>query len=174
MAMLHEDADMAAQLQRILIGAYADSADLGEAMATGGRIAPGDYAQWYEEWGHTARVASAAADDAAARGHHQFAARGYLRSAEYWRQAYFFLRHDLADDRIRSGYERQLDAFRKAMPYFPFHVEAVSIPFSPVPMPGYMFRSTHGGNSPPANRAVHRWFRRHRGRTPQVRHADRC
>jgi hypothetical protein len=93
-------------------------------------------------------VALAAADDAAARGHHQFAARGYLRSAEYWRQAYFFLRHDLADDRIRSGYERQRDAFRKAMPSFPFHVEAVSIPFSPVPMPGYMFRSAHGGSSP--------------------------
>ncbi len=118
--MLHEDADMAAQLQRTLIGAHADSADLGEAMATAGRMAPVNYAQWYEEWGHTARVALAAADDAAARGHHQFAARGYLRSAECCRQAYFFLRHDLADDRMRSGYERQRDASRKAMPYFPF------------------------------------------------------
>ncbi len=148
MVMLHEDADMDGQLQRTLMGAYADCADLGEAMATAGRVAPGDYAQWYEEWAHTAEVALAAAEDAAASGHTQFAARGYLRSAEYWRQAYFFLRHDLTDHRVRSGYERQRDAFRKAMPYLPFRVETLSIPFSPVPMPGHMFRPARGDNGP--------------------------
>ena len=140
MVTMHDDADMAAQLQRTLIGAYGDSADLGEAMATAGSVGPGDYGQWHEEWAHTAEAAAAAAADAAARGHRPLAARGYLRSAEYWRQAYFFLRHDLADDRVRTGYQRQREAFRSAAQFLQFHVEALSIPFTPVPMPGYLFR----------------------------------
>ncbi|HTS98190.1 MAG TPA: alpha/beta hydrolase [Streptosporangiaceae bacterium] len=148
MAALHDDADMAAQLERTLIGAYAGAADLGEAMATAGRVAPGDYGEWYREWAHTAEVALAAAQDAAAAGHGPMAARGYLRSAEYWRQAYFFLRHDLADERVRTGYRRQREAFRKAGPFLPFTVEAVAIPFRPVPMPGYVFRPASGGPRP--------------------------
>ncbi len=140
MATLHDDLDMAAQLQRTLIGAYAGAADLGEALATAGRVAAGDYEQWHEEWAHTAEVALAAAQDAAARGHRPMAARGYLRSAEYWRQAYFFLRHDLADARVLAGYQRQRDAFRQAAPFLPFSVESVSVPFTTVAMPGYLFR----------------------------------
>jgi hypothetical protein len=133
---LHDDADMAAQLERTLIGAYSGAADLGEAIATAGRVPPGDYGRWYEEWARTAGVAQAAAEDAAAAGHQAMAARGYLRAAEYWRQAYFFLRHDLADERVRTGYRRQREAFRRAAPLLPFDVEAVAIPFRPVPMPG--------------------------------------
>lgn len=65
MATLHGDADLAAQLERTLIGAYCGSADLGEAMATAGRVAPGDYGQWYAEWAHTAEIALGAAGAAA-------------------------------------------------------------------------------------------------------------
>jgi pimeloyl-ACP methyl ester carboxylesterase len=144
MAVLHDDADMAAQLERTLIGVYAGCADLGEAMATAGRVAPGDYGQWYREWAHTAGVALAAAEQAAAAGYGPMAARGYLRSAEYWRQAYFFLRHDLADERVRTGYQRQREAFRKAAPFLPYQVEAVAIPFAPAPLPGYAFRAAPG------------------------------
>lgn len=43
MAAFHEDADMAAQLQRTPIGAYADAADMGEAMAVAGLVPAGDY-----------------------------------------------------------------------------------------------------------------------------------
>jgi hypothetical protein len=148
MTVLHDDADMAAQLERTLIGAYAGSADLGESLATAGRVAPGDYGQWHQEWAHTAEVALAAAEQAAAAGHATMAARGYLRSAEYWRQAYFFLRHDLADGRVRTGYRRQREAFRKAAPFLPYRVEAVAIPFAPAPMPGYAFRAAPGGPRP--------------------------
>jgi hypothetical protein len=37
---LHDDADLAAQLQRTLIGAYVGAADLGEALATAARSHP--------------------------------------------------------------------------------------------------------------------------------------
>jgi hypothetical protein len=116
---LHDDADMAAQLQRTVIVAYVGAADLGEALATAARVAPGEFGQWYEAWGHAGRVALAAADDAAAR-HRAEAARGYLRAAEYWRQAYFFLRHDLSDERVRIGHAQQREAFRRAVPFLLF------------------------------------------------------
>jgi hypothetical protein len=148
MATLHDDADMAAQLERTLTGAYCGSADLGEAITTSARVAPGDYGQWYEEWAHTAEVALGAAGAAAAGGHGLMAARGYLRSAEYWRQAYFFLRHDVADQRVRTGYERQRDAFRKAAPFLPFGVEPAPIPFDGAAMPGYAYRVAPGGQRP--------------------------
>lgn len=146
---LHQDADMAAQLQRTLIGAYDGAADLGEAMATAERVAPGDYGHWYAAWAHTAAVAEAAGDDAAAHGHGTFAARGYLRAAEYWRQAYFFLRHNLADERVVTGYERQRAAFRKAAPYLPCQVDELAIPFGPAPLPGYLFRPLPDGQQRP-------------------------
>ncbi len=103
MVTLHHDADMAAQLARTLIGAYADAADLGEALAVAGRVAAGDYGMWHQEWRAAATAAQLAADAAAARGAGTLAARGYLRSAEYHRQSYFFLRHNLADDRVQAG-----------------------------------------------------------------------
>jgi pimeloyl-ACP methyl ester carboxylesterase len=148
MAALHDDADMAAQLERTLLGAYVGAADLGEALATAGRVAPGDYGQWYEEWAHTGEVALGAADEAAASGHGPMAARGYLRAAEYFRQAYFFLRHDLDDGRVHTGYERQRAAFGKAASLLPFGVEPVSIPYDPDPMPGYVFRAAAGVQRP--------------------------
>jgi pimeloyl-ACP methyl ester carboxylesterase len=148
MATLHDDADMAAQLERTLLGAYCGSADLGEAISVSARVAPGDYAQWYEEWAHVAEVALAAGEAAAASGHELMAARGYLRSAEYWRQAYFFLRHDVADHRVHAGYERQRDAFRKAARFLPFGVDPVSIPFDGAAMPGYAYRAVPGHQRP--------------------------
>ena len=48
--MLHEDADMDAQLARTLIGTLVGSADLGESLATAQRVDPGHYDQWYAEW----------------------------------------------------------------------------------------------------------------------------
>jgi hypothetical protein len=147
MTSLHADQDMAAQLERTLIGAYADAADLGEALAVAGRVAAGDYDQWYDEWARAGAAAQAAGDDAV-RGNAPIAARGYLRAAEYHRQSYFFVRHDLADRRVHSGYDAQRDAFRLALPLLSFHAEAVSIPFSPAPMPGYLFRPA--GDAQPA------------------------
>ena len=61
------------------------------------------------------------------------AARGYLRSAEYHRQSYFFLRHNLADDHTTTSYSVKR-ILHQALPYLPFQAEALSIPFSPVPM----------------------------------------
>jgi hypothetical protein len=149
MPALHEDQDMAGQLERTLIGAYADAADLGEALAAAGRVAAGDYDQWYDQWSRAGIAAQTAGHDAAVRGNATLAARGFLRAAEYHRQSYFFLRHDLADRRVQSGYDAQREAFRLALPLLSFRAEAVAIPFSPAPMPGYLFRPAPDGGPGP-------------------------
>src|SRR5580704_15425295 len=104
---LHDDADMDAQLARTLIGAYLGAADLGEAMATAQRVPAGDYDSWFTEWSQTSAHAHDAADRAADGGLPTLAASAYLRASEYRRQSYFFLRHDLSDERVQSGYVEQ-------------------------------------------------------------------
>src|SRR5580704_13317243 len=117
---LHDDADMDAQLARTLIGAYMGAADLGEAMATAQRVPVGDYDSWHAEWSQTSAHARDAADRAASQGLSTLAASGYLRAAEYRRQSYFFLRHDLADARVQAGYLEQRELFRRALPHLPW------------------------------------------------------
>ena len=137
---LHEDADMDAQLSRTLIGAYVGAADLGEAMATALRVAPGDYAAWHAEWDQVATVAMNAGDRAASAGYSALAAGSYLRAAEYRRQSYFFLRHEIADPRVQDGYRGQRDLFRRALPHLGIEAESITIPFESAPLPGYVFR----------------------------------
>jgi len=97
---LHEDPDMDAQLARTLIGTYVGGADLGEAIAAAQRIAAGDYDAWHDEWDRTASAAQQTAEQAARRGLPVLAGGAYLRASEYSRQSYFFLRHDLSDERV--------------------------------------------------------------------------
>src|SRR5947209_1671837 len=136
MVALPEDADMAGQLERTLVGAYVGSADLGEALAIAGAVTAGDYAGWFTAWSKAAEHASAKAAEAP----DEIAGRAYLRAAEYWRQSYYFLRDDLADDRVRTGYAAQRDAFRAAFPHLEFAAEAVTIPYGGAGLPGYLFR----------------------------------
>ena len=111
---LHEDPDMDAQLSRTLIGAYVGACDLGEAIATAERVPVDDYDLWFDEWSRTASSAEEAAEKAAGRGLSARAGEAYLRGAEYRRQSYFFLRHDLDDERVQSAYRAQRDLFRHA------------------------------------------------------------
>ncbi len=145
---LHDDADMDAQLARTLIGAYMGAADLGEATATAQRVLAGDYDSWYAEWSQTSARAQDAADRATHRGLGALAASGYLRAAEYRRQSYFFLRHDLADKRVQTGYVEQRELFRRALPHVPFHIEPIAVDFDPHPLNGYVFRPQSADDTP--------------------------
>jgi pimeloyl-ACP methyl ester carboxylesterase len=137
---LHSDADMDAQLARTLIGTAVGAADLGEALATAGRIEPGRYDQWHDEWAATSARAEQVGDRAAELGLSALAGPAYLRASEYRRQSYFFLRRDVTAPRVQSAYRRHRDLFRQALPHLDVHAEPVTIPFEPVPLNGYLFR----------------------------------
>ena len=145
---MHEDSDMDAQLARTFIGAYVGGADLGEAMATARRVPAGDYDAWHDEWDRTATAAQRAAEAAARRNLRIPSGRAYLRASEYSRQSYFFLRHDLSDERVAKAYRRQRELFRLAMSVLPYSVEPISIAFDSVPLNGYVFRPGDADDTP--------------------------
>lgn len=140
MKILFDDADMDAQLSRTLIAVAAEAADLGEVMATASRVTEGDYDSWFAEWSATAEVAHTLAEEALAGGHVVTARKAYLRASEYWRQAYFFLRHDLDDERLRDAWRQHRSTFRKALPLLDCHAVTTEIAYDGVSMTGYLFR----------------------------------
>lgn len=140
MRTLLDDADMDAQLGRTLIAVAAEAADLGEVMATAGRATAGDYDSWFDEWSATARVAQTLGENALRGGHVVTARKAFLRASEYWRQAFFFLRHDLDDQRLQHGWREHRNAFRSALPLLECAAVTTEIPFDGVSMTGYLFR----------------------------------
>ena len=135
-----EDIDMDGQLQRTATAACSGSADLGEALATARRVIPGDYGSWYAEWAALAEKTGRLADDSARHEHVVTAAKAYLRATEYWRQAIFFIRHDLDDSRLLRGWRAHRAAFRKALPLLPWDTTIDEIPFDGGRMTAYLLR----------------------------------
>jgi dienelactone hydrolase len=140
MKILLDDADMDAQLSRTLIAIAAEAADIGEALATAARTTGGDYDSWFTQWSTTAAAAQSLADEARGRGHLVTARKGYLRASEYWRQSFFFIRHDLDDERLQHAWRQHRHAFRSALPLLDYHTVSTEIPFDGVTMTGYLTR----------------------------------
>lgn len=140
MKILLDDPDMDAQLGRTLIAVAAEAADLGEVMATAARTKSGDYDSWFNEWSATAQVALELGDAALRGGHVVTARKAFLRASEYWRQSFFFLRHDIDDQRLQHAWQQHRSAFRAALPLLDCHAVATEIPFDGVSMTGYLFR----------------------------------
>ncbi len=135
-----DDPEMDGQLQRTVTAAYSGSADIGEALATARRVVPGDYASWHAQWNALAQKSFEAGEASERGGHPVSAARAYLRSTEYWRQAIFFIRHDLDDARLQQGWRAHRQAFRRALPLLPWVTTIAEIPFGAASMTAYLMR----------------------------------
>jgi hypothetical protein len=138
--LFFDDADFDAQLQRTASAAYSNSADLGEVLATAQRVKPGDPASWFVEWSELARRVEATAKDQAARGHRVNAAGAFLRASEYWRQSFFFLRHDIDDPRLQQAWRAHRAAFRSALPLLRYPTTIAAIPLGAARMTSYLMR----------------------------------
>ena len=102
-----------AQFARTLTAINAGMADLGEAFATAAQLGHKPTAdEWHDAWRTRADRTAAVADGSEAT-----VTRGgaLLRASEYYRQAYFFLRHDLTDQRLLDAYARHVATFRAAV-----------------------------------------------------------
>jgi hypothetical protein len=129
-----------AQLQRSAAAICSGSADLGEVIATAGRIVPGDYDNWYSEWAALAEKTTQLASKSLQGGHQLSASKAFLRATEYWRQAIFFLRHDTQDPRLQNGWRSHRAAFRAALPLLPWKVTITALPFESGLMTTYLLR----------------------------------
>lgn len=138
------------QFGRTLSAAAVGAADLGEAYTTaaeiGGRYNP---QRWYERWLARGESVRDAAEQAHVAGHLVTAHQCYLRAAEYYRQAYFYLRTDLGDERLRGAYQAHCQTFARAMELLPhtaspIRATEVAIPFTTsgkrIDIHGWLFR----------------------------------
>ncbi|MGW0038211.1 alpha/beta hydrolase family protein [Gordonia sp. NPDC003376] len=129
------DDEFDGQFMRTLQAAAVGAADLGEAFTTartiGNRYRPD---RWYRHWLERTESVRDIAERAHVAGHLVSAHQAYLRASEYYRQAYFFLRADLDDQRLRNAYQAHVHAFGKAMDLLghtgsPVVADAVDIPY---------------------------------------------
>jgi hypothetical protein len=131
------DDDQDEQLKRTAAAAYCGAADLGEMLVAAAAVTPADAGSWYLAWSAAAERAEALAKGA---GERRTVAEAWLRASEYWRQAFFFLRDDLSDARLQTGWSRHRDAFRAALPLLPCAFSIAEIPFGTGRLTGYLMR----------------------------------
>lgn len=137
--------------------AYGGS-EIGEVLATSASITAGDHDSWYEAWLRRAdRVAEAARADAV-RGRSVSAHEGFLRAANYYRNADFFLHADPRDRRVAYSYRLGVHCFEAAIAIpRPFgdakasNITPVQIPYEGRTLRGYLYRAAAGyGEKRPA------------------------
>lgn len=119
MKLFFDDAAFDGQLQRSVGKCDAGMANVGEVLYIASRITPGDRESWHAAWSGFADGLVQQADNALAAGHAASAASAYVRAAEYYRQAFFWHRDDLASPQLVTAYAASVKAFRSALPHLP-------------------------------------------------------
>ena len=139
------------QFARTLAASYASSADLGEAFSAARSIGTKvDPDSWYDGWISLARSVDRAATTERAVGHVVSARDASLRASEYYRQAFFFIRHLLDDERLQKAYADHVRTFADAAPDFGIAVgEAVEIPYEGTTLHGWFFSPDGAGTRRP-------------------------
>ena len=128
------------ELLRTMGHAPYGGADLGECLAAADRVGEGDVEAWHRAWRDLGERVRAEAAASLAGGHRVSARGGFLRAANYFRAAEFFLHADPADPRILATWRASRDAFARALPLLPCAAEAVEIPYEGTTLEGHVYR----------------------------------
>lgn len=143
-----DDMWMSYQFRRGLGETQEGGGAIGEVFLAASRMTPGDLESWYREWMVVADRSMRRGDQELAKGHVRTAMNCWLRAANYYRQAEFWLKGD--DPRRLEAFDRaercSINCFTRMTP----KAEAVEIPYEPgKPLPGYFIRSPNGGEKQP-------------------------
>ena len=131
-------------------------ADIGEMVATAGRIADGDESAWYTQWKALAERIEADADSSAAAGRAVSARESYLRASTYHRMSEFYLRTDPDHDpRVLAASRAGVAAFTHAAALLPQPLTPVRIPYLDTTLPGWWVPADDG-TPDPRTRSTHR------------------
>lgn len=143
MKLVFDDEGFDGQLQRSIGKADAGMANVGECLYIASQITEGDRDSWYRAWSSFADGLVAQADEALAGGHPVSARGRYLRATEYYRQAFFWHRDDLAGTELTSAYAKSVAAFHAALPLLEHPASVVE-----GATPGYLFAPAGQGPFP--------------------------
>lgn len=160
MAALHfqQNTQFEFELQRTMGQVAYGAAELGECLATARRIVEGDVDSWHDEWFDTADWLFRLADEAERAGHIVTARDAFLRCANYFRTAEFFLHGDPGDARITATSARGVESFRRAAALFSPPIEVVEIPYEDKMLPGYFFPALDARNESAPTVIIHNGF----------------
>lgn len=157
MHVIFDDAQFDFQTLRLLGSAASGDAEAGEVLSTAARIAPGDFGSWTAQWLATAQRVHRIAGDCRERGHVVSARQAYLRAANYYRAAEFYLHGDPADPRIRQLSREARGCFQAALALGRDEVMALAVPYEGTTLPGYYYRAA-GAAGRAATLVVHTGF----------------
>jgi dipeptidyl aminopeptidase/acylaminoacyl peptidase len=133
------------QFRRALGETQEGGGAVSECFQAASRMKPGDFESWHVEWLHVAKRNDQRGDDAEKVGHIRTAMNCWLRAADYYRSAEFWL---LADDPRRlATFDKCERASHKWLKYL--GGEVVEIPYEKgVSMPAYLIKPKGQGKFP--------------------------
>ena len=139
MRLKFNDPDFSFQFLRVLGSAASRQADVGECFATADRIIEGDFESWTKEWCQTADRISAAARKSVDHGYDASASDAYLRAANYYRAAEFYLHGNPADPRIQELSSLSAHCFKQGLRTGKIRHEYLEIPYEQTTLPGIFY-----------------------------------
>jgi hypothetical protein len=125
----------------IALGAAATrQADVGECLATAGRIKDGEPDSWVAEWTAAGQRARATAEEAEAAGHRISAREAWLRAATYHSTATYTIAGSKRRDEFEQVWSEHRDCWDRAAALFDPPTERVAIPYENTMLEGYLFK----------------------------------
>jgi hypothetical protein len=149
MKVAFKDESFAFEFVRNLGFMYYGGSDLGEMMATAGRIKEGDFESWFTEWDKLAHRLLSRADASLSAGHLESAREAYLRASTYFRTAEFYLHGNPADPRILSESRASRKAYAEGAKLSGPTWEPMQIPNEETTLPGYFYKVDNSGKPRP-------------------------
>lgn len=144
MRVVFQDPQFSFQTLRLLGGAAFGDAEPGEVLSTAGRIREGDFDSWTAEWQKTADRVRTIAERCLQGGYVVSARQAYLRAANYYRAAEFYLHGNPRDPRIVELSRLARTCFEQALENTPRPPERLAIPYEGTTLPGYLYRAESG------------------------------
>jgi pimeloyl-ACP methyl ester carboxylesterase len=143
----HDDFWFSYQLRRGLGETQEGGGAVSEVFQASSKIIAGDPESWWKEWMHIAERNNRRGDEAIELRHVRTAMNCWLRAANYYREAEFWLKPD--DPRRLSTFDRCEHASRKFLLQLTPKAEIVEIPYEGKSLPAYFIRSPNGGDRQP-------------------------
>ncbi|RSL88501.1 hypothetical protein CEP52_015197 [Fusarium oligoseptatum] len=153
MYQLSSDAEFAFILEEYLSLANEEGAATGEILRAAALIEPGNMESWYKEFKFLGDKIGAQAKEAESNSAWISARKAYFRSSSYYRAADFFLHGNQSDPRIYTLWDKQSQAFNKAVKLLPKPPTFVQLKATNFTVPAYFYPAAP--ELPPGKKATH-------------------
>lgn len=149
--VLFKDQQFAFQFVRRLGNATSQAADVGECISAAKRIVDGNTESWHTEWLSLANRIQGLAQDFEKEGHLIPAGETFMRAANYYLAAEFYLIEKKDRKRRLEIWQKANDSFNKALGFLYANeaVKPVEIPYNNTYIPGYFCRAENANQSAP-------------------------